>query len=174
MVCSFPDASCLAGADFSALLDGGYDRSKSMLLGAQMNLPAFNSSTSRSVWTSGNDTGPWSYFGPWEKTIGAAFFSWGAGVPVGAEPVDGGQLGDPGPLRGLRQGRHRHGAAPGPAAELTREKVGCGRCCLCCAPMQCCEMRISNFSEFRSAGGAGPWRPAGVGGQALLLRALLR
>ena len=79
-----------------------------------MNLPAFNSSTSRSVsaaqpsacavprsarhlsgaatrscsyqsakscphrsrqvWTSGNDTGPWSYFGPWEKTIGAAFF----------------------------------------------------------------------------------------------------
>ena len=74
MVCSFPDASCLAGADFSALLDGGYDRSKSMLLGAQMNLPAFNSSTSRSVWTSGNDTGPWSYFGPWEKTIGAAFF----------------------------------------------------------------------------------------------------
>lgn len=74
-----------------------------------MNLPAFNSSTSRSVsaaqpsafavprsvrhdiwcsnwvrlsrsaksrqvWTSGNDTGPWSYFGPWEQTIGAAFF----------------------------------------------------------------------------------------------------
>ena len=44
--------------DFSALLDGGYDRSNSMLLGAQVNLPMFNSSTSRSVWTSGPDTGP--------------------------------------------------------------------------------------------------------------------
>jgi hypothetical protein len=34
----------------------------------------FNSSTERSIWTSGNDTGPWSYFGPWEKVRGAAFF----------------------------------------------------------------------------------------------------
>ena len=60
--------------DFSALLDGGYDRSNSMLLGAQVNLPMFNSSTSRSVWTSGPDEGPWSYFGPWQKVRGAAFF----------------------------------------------------------------------------------------------------
>ena len=60
--------------DFSGLLDGGYDRSNSMVMGAQVNLPMFNSSTSRSVWTSGNDTGPWSYFGPWEKVRGAVFF----------------------------------------------------------------------------------------------------
>ena len=44
--------------DFSALLDGGYDRSNSMVLGAQVNLPMFNSSPSRSVWTSGPDAGP--------------------------------------------------------------------------------------------------------------------
>ena len=41
---------------------GRYDRSLSMLLGAQINLPQFNS------------TGAWHAFGPWERARGAILF----------------------------------------------------------------------------------------------------
>lgn len=51
--------------------DGGYDRSYSMMLGAQMNLPQFNSSAPAGPQTG---PGPWRYFGPWEKVVGGTFF----------------------------------------------------------------------------------------------------
>ena len=48
--------------DFTGALDGGYPRTYSATLGAQVNLPMFNS------------TGRWRHFGPWDKVVAAVFY----------------------------------------------------------------------------------------------------
>lgn len=57
--------------DFSAMLDGGYDREFSMQMGAQINLPQFNSSQS---YPSGGAHSVFPFFGPFEKAVGVVFF----------------------------------------------------------------------------------------------------
>ena len=54
------------------MLDGGYDRLFSMQMGAQINLPQFNSSKKFPNGPRAQTTFP--FFGPFEKAVGVVFF----------------------------------------------------------------------------------------------------
>jgi len=65
--------------DFSAMLDGGYDRSLSMQMGAELNLPGFNSSLG--PLPTGEPRTMFPFFGPFEKAVGVVFFPGVLGEP---------------------------------------------------------------------------------------------
>ena len=67
--------------DFSAMLDGGYDREFSMQMGAQLNLPGFNSSLGPLPNGPGART-MFPFFGPFQKAVGVVFFPGVLGEPT--------------------------------------------------------------------------------------------